>query len=366
MAINDLGCELKKVAFTIDLSIPQVSCGTPGANGMSPFAVVIYNLSPFDANNVRLMLYTYSDGDQKPTLVYDQMIPRINRASVAAGTPGSTTVTGFIPAPSKDFKLIAAANVQYSPGGFTVSGVPGAWAADSPYSYQPTFNGQSPPGLGSAVAEPYLYNNVNISGTTAGAPGGGGGGGGGSNGGGGGGNTNLHNLKAQSVVYNKTTGQATATFTSDFPVGGWVDIRFYRQPAGSASPQQIGNTARMHIDAGATFNLSESISASDGDIILAAIDDIYSNGSWGGEKYTADDGRSYDESTYGDNVAQCVVGSPPPPPPPQAKDEVHPATYHPMKAVPRYETRTVPVYGWKKVPFIKDPATGKIRVRLIQ
>lgn len=144
MAIDDLGCELKKAAFTIDLSIPQVTCGAPGTDGKSPFTVVINNLSPFDANNVRLMLYTYSDGDQKPTLVYDQTIPRISRASVAAGTPGSTTVTGFIPAPSKDFKLIAAANVQYSPGGFTVSGVPGAWAADG--FYQPTFNGQSPLG----------------------------------------------------------------------------------------------------------------------------------------------------------------------------------------------------------------------------
>lgn len=358
MAIDDLGCELKKAAFTIDLSIPQVSCGAPGTDGKAPFAVVINNLSPFDANNVRLMLYTYSDGDQKPTLVYDQTIPRINRASVAAGTPGSTTVTGFIPAPSRDFKLIAAANVQYFPGGFTVSGVPGAWAADSPYSYQPTFNGQSPPGLGSAVSEPYLYNNVNISGTTAGAPGGGGGGGGGDG--------TSANLVAVNVTCDPDNSNTVAKFRNAFPVNGRVNVRFYFQPEGD-NMKLVDQRLGMAVQAGSEFTVTTTIpdAAAGKGTVTATVDLRLSGSSWVPEKYRGDDGKEYDETTYEDNKTSCAV----------AKKEYyqdtpedHPAWYFPVKEewVPKYEEYTEPVYGWKKVPFIKDPATGKIRVLLVE
>ncbi|OIQ59922.1 hypothetical protein MTIN_20940 [Moorella thermoacetica] len=351
----DGGCEQKKVAFTIDLSIPQVSCGAPGANGMSPFAVVINNLSPFDANGVNLKLYTYSDGDQEPVLVDDRTIPRISHASVAAGTPGSTTVTGFIPAPSKDFKLIAVVNVMYSPGGFTVNGVPGAWAANG--FYQPTFNGQSPPGLGATVAEPYLHNNVNISGTTTGAPGGGGDGGG---------DEISANLVALNITCDPDNGNTVAKFRNAFPVNGRVNVRFYFQPEGD-NMKLVDQRLGMAVQAGSEFTVTTTIpdAAAGKGTVTATVDLRLSGSSWVPEKYRGDDGKEYDETTYEDNKTSCAVAKKEYH---QDTPEDHPAWYFPVKEewVPKYEEYTEPVYGWKKVPFIKDPVTGKIRVLLVE
>jgi len=170
------------------------------------------------------------------------------------------------------------------------------------------------------------------------------------------------NLVAKKVTCDPNTGQTEAAFSNTFKVGGTVTVRFYFQPEGGDI--SLVDQKTMWAAAGNDFTASAYIPGADSKsgTVFATVDYRLSGSAWVPEKYRGDDGKDYDEAKYEDNKASCSVGHQPY----QIKEPGdHPAYYHPVREVSKYETITEPVYGWKKVEFVKDESQGKVRVRLV-
>lgn len=370
--VPEVGYEHKKVAYTADLAVTQLTAGSPGSNGMAPFAAVIENLAPFDAVNAPFNLYVWQAGAANPDLVkLNQKTWNIPRGSPASGTPGSITITGFFPVPSKDYTLIAAFGAEYVPGAKVIPGIPGAWLGDN---YNPSYQGRTPPGIG-PFQEPYYDNNVKVTGSQRGLPPPPPPGGqqpSGNN------DLAITDLK----ILDASTGQevsspsenqnlkAKATFTSTFDVGGWARLRLYEYDPEYKRLDLRGQEANVYFEPHAQVTHEWNMgNIGLGQHTLIASIDYYNNGNdpgsgWKSEKF---DGK-YEESTYSNNkMSKDLTGSEAPPRQPMNLQQSNSVWYPPLVWVrkPVYETYTEDVYGWRKVPFIKDPATGKIRVRLI-
>lgn len=367
--IAEIGCELKKVAFTIDLSVEQLTTTAPDASGEATFGAVVKNLSPFNCERAVFRLYTWPDGDQQPTLVFQQELS-LDRAQVASGIPGSRTVYGKYPAPGKNYKLIATINAVYSSSGIiSVPGVPGRWSGDF---YRPTFEGRTPPGLGAAITEPYYSNNVTTTGLQQGwqPPDTGG-------------NTGPDDLAVTGVqVLDAQTGQPVsspqanqplkikANFVSTFNVGGWAKLRLYRYQV-EYKRLDLVDSVNVYFEPHGTYTKEwGNYTVGVGQYKFVVSIDYYNNGNdpstgWQAEKF---DGK-YDEKTYDNNKKEAsLTGTEQPPRRPEPRQVSQPVWYPPVmwKETPIYQEFTEPIYGWKKVTFRKEEANGKVRVRLVQ
>ncbi|APC08606.1 hypothetical protein [Neomoorella thermoacetica] len=371
--IAEVGYEHKKVAYTADLAVTQLTAGSPGSNGMAPFAAVIENLAPFDAVNAPFNLYVWQAGAANPDLVkLNQKTWNIPRGSPASGTPGSITITGFFPVPSKDYTLIAAIGAEYVPGAKIIPGIPGTWLGDN---YNPSYQGRTPPGIG-PFQEPYYDNNVKVTGSQRGLPPPPPPGGQQPSG-----NNDL--AVTDLKILDASTGQevtspseiqnlkAKATFTSTFDVGGWARLRLYEYDPEYKRLDLRGQEANVYFEPHAQVTHEWNMgNIGLGQHTLIASIDYYNNGNdpgsgWKSEKF---DGK-YEESTYSNNkMSKDLTGSEAPPRQPMNLQQSNSVWYPPLVWVrkPVYETYTEDVYGWRKVPFYKDPAIAKVRVRLIQ
>ncbi|WP_071522296.1 hypothetical protein [Neomoorella thermoacetica] len=371
----DGGCEQKKVAFTIDLAVTQLTAGSPGSNGTAPYAAVIENLSPFEAHNALFELYVWPEGDPAPTRVDSRQVD-LPRASVAAGTPGAVTLTGFFAAPvDRSFRLVASINAPYDAGGSVLGANPGKWAKQ-PYS--PVYKGSVPPGIG-AFMEPYYDNNVKATNLMSGAepP---------DSGGGGGGSEppepppgpagdliatsiNLYNtngsLMGDSLMQN-TEYTVRANFRSTFDQGGYAQLRLYVLQDGS---YQLRDSKYAYFEPGGSLTWeSLSNSGSPGSKTYIATVNLWRSdgGSWDPGQFTLSSGSKVSESTYDNNKIEKTysIASEGPP-----STDSNYASYYPLvtKLVPRYRTEKIKVWvpEVKKVPIIFDESNPKIRVRLI-
>ncbi|WP_338826079.1 hypothetical protein [Neomoorella thermoacetica] len=357
----DGGCEQKKVAFTVDLAVTQLTAGLPGSDGLAPYAAVVENLSPFEAHNALFELYVWPEGDPAPTRVDSRQVD-LPRASVAAGTPGAITLTGFFAAPvDRSFRLVASINAPYETGGSVLGANPGKWAKQ-PYS--PVYKGSVPPGIG-AFMEPYYDNNVKATNLMSGAepP---------DSGGGGGGSEPPEpppgNLAVTRVEYDGS--RITGYFRSTFTAPGKVNIRFYKQSrAGSIA--YIAGLTNYPVKPNSDFVESVPAFNLGNDIIIASIDYYYSGGTWHEEDYRQDDGKTLEETTYLDNKASTGrVEDPPGPPKKAVTYDIAKGWYWPVCWVktPRYHTETRRVWRdkWVQVPVYFDTSKPKIKVRLIE
>ncbi|QGP94085.1 hypothetical protein MGLY_35100 (plasmid) [Neomoorella glycerini] len=367
--VPEVGYEHKKVAWTADLSVAQLTAGSPGSNGQAPFQAVVENLSPFDAVNALFTLYAWPEGEPKPFQVASQKV-NIPRGSVAAGTPGALTINGFYAAPEgKKYTLIAAINAVYDPNGVTLGGVPGRWQKQL---YNPTYNGQVPPGIGTFL-EPYYDNNVKQASQDAYVPPS-------SDGGGGQGLQGSNDLAVTGLdVYDQNGNKVNsvvvgqgykvkATFASSFPVNGFAFVRLYDYDK-SNSMMYLVDRAYEYFHAGETLTVEWNWNPGHTQFkLIATVDYDYSNGNWVQEKF---DGK-YIEITYENNkLEKDYTGTSGASGPPPGEQQLTVGAYHPIvtKRVPVYRTVTreiVETY-WQEVPLIPaNTPEPKIRVRLIQ
>ncbi|MBE3573400.1 MAG: hypothetical protein IMW95_10715 [Moorella humiferrea] len=384
----DGGCEQKKVAFTVDLAMSQLTAGAPGSDAMAPYAAVIENLSPFEAHNALFELYVWPEGDPAPTRVDSRQVD-LPRASVAAGTPGAVTLTGFFAAPvDRSFRLVASINAPYATGGSVLGANPGKWAKQ-PYS--PVYKGSVPPGIG-AFMEPYYDNNVKATNLLSGAEppdsGGGGSGGGNPPGGGnaGGGDDggeepggpsgdliassiNLYNSNGNMMgdsLFQNTEYTVRAHFRSNFDVGGYAQLRIYVKDTG----YHLIDSRYAYFEPGGslTWESKSNSGSSSPKTYIATVNLFYEDdGTWDpGQFRLAADGSLVSETTYDNNKVEktytIAEGGPP-------STDSNYASYYPLvtKLVPRYRTEKIKVWvpEVRKVPIIFDESNPKIKVRLI-
>jgi hypothetical protein len=373
--VPEVGYEHKKVAYTVDLAVTQLTAGLPGSDGLAPYAAVIENLSPFEAHNALFELYVWPEGDPAPIRVDSRQID-LPRASVAAGTPGAVTLTGFFAAPvDRSFRLVASINAPYDAGGSVLGANPGKWAKQ-PYS--PVYKGSVPPGIG-AFMEPYYDNNVKATNLLSGAePPDSGGGGGGSEppepppGPAGdliAASINLYNpngsLMGDSLMQN-TEYTVRANFRSTFDQGGYAQLRLYVLQDGS---YQLRDSKYAYFEPGGSLTWeSLSNSGSPGSKTYIATVNLWRSdgGSWDPGQFTLSSGSKVSESTYDNNKIEKTysIASEGPP-----STDSNYASYYPLvtKLVPRYRTEKIKVWvpEVRKVPVYFDQSNPKIRVRLI-
>ncbi|MGB9859548.1 MAG: hypothetical protein ACPLQP_06400 [Moorellaceae bacterium] len=383
----DGGCEQKKVAFTIDLAVTQLTAGAPGSDAMAPYTAVIENLSPFEAHNALFELYVWPEGDPAPTRVDSRQVD-LPRASVAAGTSGAVTLTGFFAAPvDRSFRLVASINAPYDAGGSALGTNPGKWAKQP---YGAVYNGSVPPGVG-LLMEPYYDNNVKATNLMSGAPAPGGGDngggstpgngdtGGGGDGGGGDSGGLSGDLIASSINLYSSSGSlmgdtllrnteytVRATFRSTFDEGGYAQLRLYVLEDGN---YQLRASKYAFFEPGGALTVEwKSDSGTPGSKTYIATVNLWrsQNGTWDPGQFTLSSGGKVSEATYENNKVQktytVTEGGPP-------STESNYASYYPYmkRLVPRYRTekRLIWVPEVRKVPIIFDESTPKIRVRLI-
>ncbi|PRR76284.1 hypothetical protein [Moorella stamsii (nom. illeg.)] len=357
--VPEVGYEHKKVAFTADLAVTQLTGGIPGSNDMAPYAAVIENMAPFEAYNALFELYVWPEGDPALTRVASEPV-NLPRGSVSTGTPGAVTLAGYFAVPAgRSYKLIAAINARYDAGGSVLGANPGRWAKQ-PYS--PVYNGSVPPGTG-AFFEPYYDNNVKSVGFVRALPPP-------DDGGGSGGEPPVQpgNLAVTRVEYDGS--RITGYFRSTFTAPGKVNIRFYKQSrAGSIA--YIAGLTNYPVKPNSDFVESVPAFNLGNDIIIASIDYYYSGGIWHEEDYRQDDGKTLEETTYLDNKASTGrVEDPPGPPKKAVTYDIAKGWYWPVYWVktPRYHTETRRVWRdkWVQVPVYFDTSKPKIKVRLIE
>ncbi|GEA16317.1 hypothetical protein E308F_25610 [Moorella sp. E308F] len=380
----DGGCEFKMVAFTADLSVASVAAGTPGSDGMAAYGVVIENLSPFEAHNALFELYAWPDGASFPTLVASKTVS-VPRASVAKGTPGAVTLTGFFAAPvGEDFRLIATINAPYSASGSVLGSNPGRWSGQP---YKPLYEDSVPPGM-TAFMEYYYDNNVKATSLISGSPeddssGGGGSSSGGSSGSSGSGDEEEEeegegDLIARSVILYSSSGSqmagaltasteytVKASFRSTFDVGGYAQLRLYRKDTGCS----LSDSKYAYFEPGGSLTWTTKVTS--GTVgtktFIATVNLFYDDGEWNPGKFrVAADQGLVEETTYDNNKVEETYA---------VNENTEPSTesnyaeYYPYvkKLVPRYrtETRWIWVPEVKKVPVYFNKSQPKIRVRLI-
>ncbi len=354
--------------------------GNP-VDGKQTWKFTVYNTTPFIAKNVKLRAYLVQNGSytlaantttdigpipigntgggvQQPTTTWS-LGQGVEQSSALFNT---VTWTFETPVPSGQHKLLATANLEFSSGRGvpeplntvvayghnvnTISGLVGSGRMEAANSFIPPGNTVDAI-IGGSMA---YIDNFLLSGQQSGwqPPGGGG---------------EPDNLVAKNVTCDPNTGRTEATFSNTFKVGGTVTIRFYFQPEGGGI--SLVDQKTMWVAAGSDFTASAYIPDADSKsgTVLATVDYRLSGSTWVPEKYRGDDGKDYDEAKYEDNKASCSVGHQPY----QIKEPGdHPAYYHPVREVSKYETITEPVYGWKKVKFHRDKISKDPAVRLVE
>ncbi|MEG6569501.1 hypothetical protein [Thermoanaerobacterium thermosaccharolyticum] len=163
-----------------------------------------------------------------------------------------------------------------------------------------------------------------------------------------------------------------STFVSSFNVGGYATIRLYDTNNGSAPHFLQSET--IHLKANDTYTIDwGTIQIGSGQYsFIVSIDYSYDDNikNWDAEQFKGDDGKNYTEQDYSNNKKSAdTTGSDIPYTPPANIQTSQSAWYPPLKTikVPVYKTVTEPVYGWKKVPYIKDQAdNAKPRTRIIK
>ncbi|HHW45003.1 MAG TPA: hypothetical protein GXX25_14580 [Desulfotomaculum sp.] len=354
----------------------------------------VVNQTPLWLNNITVRVYTRgkTTGTWNLVQIYQNIdIPPAKRGGGLLRDPQSkdviVTAAGMwsiaqpkvyahVPKPSEDYDVIVTANVNLNIQGGHLSfpsavidyGMRGAYAAGRAGNAPPGL----PPGetkemwdrassiLGKSLPQGYNDNIDRASDTGAPPPGGGGGGGGG-------GEPPVlpGNLAVTRVEYDGS--RITGYFRSTFPVGGKVNIRFYKQDKNGNISYVAGVMDRLiepngdFVESIPAFNLTNYI-------IIASIDYSYSGGTWQKEQYRRNDGTSQEETTYEDNKALTGKDEEPPKPP-EKSFTIDKATgyYWPVKweKTPRYRTEKRRVWqdDWQEVPvnFAPEP---KIRVRL--
>ncbi|MBE3588213.1 MAG: hypothetical protein IMW93_06620, partial [Thermoanaerobacteraceae bacterium] len=332
------------------------------------------------------LVATYANVDIPPFYQFDDDRPVVSRnnkdiahqrmGNWVAAEPNHFT---YVPKPAEDYDVIVTANVNLNIQGGHLS-FPSAvidYGMTATYGSKKLYGNIAPPGLppgetkemwdrassilGVSLPQGYNDNIDRASDTGAPPPGGGGGGGGG------GGEPPVlpGNLAVTRVEYDGS--RITGYFRSTFPVGGKVNIRFYKQDKNGNISYVAGVMDRLiepngdFVESIPAFNLTNYI-------IIASIDYSYSGGTWQKEQYRRNDGTSQEETTYEDNKASTGKDEEPPKPP-EKSFTVDKATgyYWPVKweKTPRYRTEKRRVWqdDWQEVPvnFAPEP---KIRVRL--
>lgn len=348
-----------------------------GANAYYDWSVA--NPTPLWLHNITVRVYTHGKQTGKWNLVavYQNVdIPPASLDEKVKGTPNNKDIKvsasgAFavahprlptkVPKPSEPYDVVVTANVDLSVQNGQI-GTPyydqglkaTYWTGNN---FVPGLPSNEVPGtqlfdrsqsvLGRTLPNPFGDNVASTSDSGYQPPGGGG---------------EPNNLVAKNVTCDANTGQTEAAFSNMFKMGGTVTVRFYFQPEGgdiSLVDQKI-----MWVAAESDFTASAYIPDADSKsgTVFATVDYRLSGSVWIPEKYRGDDGKECDEATYDDNKASCSVGHEPY----QIQEPGdHPASYHPMRNVPKYELVTEPVYGWKKVEFVKEGPQGKVRVRLV-
>jgi hypothetical protein len=166
-----------------------------------------------------------------------------------------------------------------------------------------------------------------------------------------------------------------ASYKSTFSVGGWAKLRFYRYEVNYTKLTQIGDNVNYYFEPGAdvTYDYGKDYAFSlvAGQYKIIASIDYYNNGNdpennWQSEKF---DG-THDESTYDDNKKSYdLTCSDAPYVEPEPVEEAQSVWYPPVAiSETPGEVKEVlkPVYGYRRVPLIKDEREVKKRVRLVQ
>jgi hypothetical protein len=169
------------------------------------------------------------------------------------------------------------------------------------------------------------------------------------------------------------TLKVKASYKSTFSVGGWARLRFYRYEADYSKLTQIGDTINYYFgpNADITYDYDYGFNLGTGQYKIIASIDYYNNGNdlesnWQSEKF---DG-THDEATYNDNkMVRDLTGSEAPHVPPTPV-EISQSMWFPPVAIielpgePKEELK--PIYGYRRVPLIKDEREVKKRVRLVE
>jgi hypothetical protein len=158
-----------------------------------------------------------------------------------------------------------------------------------------------------------------------------------------------------------------ASFISTFDVGGWARIRLYRYQVDFKRLDQV-DSFTVFFEPGATIEHEwpGRVVGSGQYQFIAAIN-VYNNGNdpetgWEEEKFNGE----YEEPDYNNNhMAYGLTGTESPRTIPSPTYYTSgPGYYPPITVVKEAVYETVPVYGWKKVRFVKAE-TQKPQVRLI-
>ncbi|MDI6710463.1 MAG: hypothetical protein QME76_07225 [Bacillota bacterium] len=387
-------------SYLYNVTASGVQANGAPQNGKQRWTAYFFQTTPFLARDVVLRAYIVQNGKYTLTastttdigpvalgngrggLMQPQVSPRygpgVRQNGVTGGAaPMTNTIAWDFEAgiPSGSYKLVVSANLQFTESGTmlpeplttkTAYGIGGAdvppltgtkqevkpsitWHGSNPYDdnwVDATGQGWQPPAPGGGPLGP---NDLAV--------------------------TDLQILDAATgqPVTSPQTNQnlkVKATFQSSFNVGGYARLRLYRYQGEYSRMTQSSATVNMYFEPGAT----KTYEWSPGNVgtglykFIASID-YYNNGNdpssgWQTEKF---DGK-YDESSYGNNkIEKALTGTDAPAYEPQPREESQPMWYPPLvrKEVPVYETVKEPVYGWKKVRFIKEEAKGQIRVRLV-
>jgi hypothetical protein len=168
-----------------------------------------------------------------------------------------------------------------------------------------------------------------------------------------------------------------STFKSTFNVGGWANIVLYAVNTDTNYPPHVIQSTTVHLEPNGTLTYDwGGYNPGTGNYkFIVSIDYAYQSGdytddsNWYTMKFAGDDGKQYDEITYTNNKddtnCSCVFI----PPSPITNESSGSAYYPPVKIIetPIYSTESEDIYGWKKVPYVKEqPTDKKARIRLIQ
>ncbi|QSZ27603.1 hypothetical protein ACETAC_01420 [Aceticella autotrophica] len=169
-----------------------------------------------------------------------------------------------------------------------------------------------------------------------------------------------------------------STFKSTFNVGGYANITLYEVNTDLNYPPTVIKSDNIFLPPNGTVvkDWGDIGMGEDSYKLIVSIDYDY-NGSgdwkndsnWYPEQFAGNDGKMYTEATYTNNKAEGSFKGQFIRPTYITNSEIQSAYYPPVKytETPIYKTETEDVYGWKKVPYIKEQAVDKKpRIRLIQ
>jgi hypothetical protein len=173
------------------------------------------------------------------------------------------------------------------------------------------------------------------------------------------------------------TEDIKATFTSTFPISGSANVTLYEVNTDSSYLLTVVKSDNITMPANGTVTHEWTVGIGSGNYkFIVSIDDNYdgkgdynSIASWNGYPFSGSDGKQYDEVTYANNKGDTNCSHAFVPPSPITNSTSQSAYYPPVKIIetPIYSTENEDIYGWKKVPYIKEqPTDKKARIRLIQ